>query len=188
MSRGSCQNAAIGYSKHTVCAQSDTVRSQINPGVTVAEPRFAGIHFPGLYPLNNFNELVANKVTANYIDVTVGLSANYATIGKLNTVTAEVDILKADHVSINDLDVVKANFKNLNASYIKSGTLSAARIDVDNLFIGAHQITGTKRIKLFTDFKSDVICYLDGNTGEKKIKDVLTYVIGEKYATVLGVE
>ncbi len=146
-----------------------------------------GFNMTGI-ALNNFNELVANKVTANYIDVTVGLSANYATIGKLNTVTAEVDILKADHVSINDLDVVKANFKNLNASYIKSGTLSAARIDVDNLFIGAHQITGTKRIKLFTDFKSDVICYLDGNTGEKKIKDVLTYVIGEKYATVLGVE
>lgn len=83
--------------------------------------------------LNNFNNLVANKVTANYIDATVGLSANYATINTLDAVSARVGTLEADHVSVNELSAVKAKFNNLNANNITAGTIDVNRLNIDGI-------------------------------------------------------
>lgn len=134
--------------------------------------------------LNNFNNLVANKVTANYIDATVELSANYATIKTLNTVTARVENIESTYITAKKVEAEYMDVKN----WTSAGKIKANRIETDSLSIGAHQVTGTKQIKLYTDFVRDVICYIDGNTGEKKIKDILSMTIGEKYATVLKVE
>lgn len=71
--------------------------------------------------LQNFNDLVANKVTAAYIDATVQLSAKYATITSLDAVLARIGTLEANDVTIN-------------------GTLEAHSTDIRNLFANEAQL------------------------------------------------
>lgn len=85
--------------------------------------------------LQQFNNLVANKVTAAYIDATVQLSAKYATIGDLNVtknlvvgVGDRVTTIENDYIRTAQLEAVNARFKNLNASNITAGTISLNRI------------------------------------------------------------
>lgn len=101
---------------------------------------FAGSSF-GLNggALNNFNDLVANKVTAAYIDATVQLSAKYATIDTLNATTATINQLIANNLqSINiltqNLSATNAEIKHLKSESIsvnrlKAGTVNGRRID-----------------------------------------------------------
>lgn len=154
--------------------------------------------------LNNFNDLVANKVTANYIDAAVQLSANYATInsldavsarvgtleadhvsiGSFNAVSGRVGSLEADHVSVESLNAVNAKFNNINASNIKSGTLSADRIDTGSLSIGAMQITNGRTVSIPGNFTSTQISYMDGD-GNVHSQWVLTGIGTVIHATVL---
>lgn len=154
--------------------------------------------------LNNFNDLVANKVTANYIDAAVQLSANYATInsldavsarvgtleadhvsiGSLNAVSGRVGNLEADHVSVESLNAVDAKFNNINASNIKSGTLSAARIDAGSLKIGAMQITGGVDVTLLTDLNTTVITYV-GPDGVTRSQSVVSGIGAKRVCKVL---
>lgn len=158
--------------------------------------------------LDQFNNLVANKVTANYIDATVGLKATYATIntldavsarvgtleadhvsvGSFNAVSGRVGSLEADHVSINDLNAVYAKFNELDADKITTGKLSATKItDVESLSIGASQITGTTKIRVYTDFRQETIRYI-GADGEVHSTNVLTNMVGIRNLTVLKAE
>lgn len=82
--------------------------------------------------LNNFNNLVADKVTANYIDATVGLSANYATITTLDVVTARVGILEADHVSVRTFEALTAIVGDISATYITAQRVRAEYMEVAN--------------------------------------------------------
>ena len=83
--------------------------------------------------LNDFNELVANKVTANYVNVTLGLESKYAKISELDAVSIRVGNLEGNHVSANDFDAVKADIRNLNASNITTGTLSVDRLNIEGI-------------------------------------------------------
>lgn len=115
--------------------------------------------------LDQFNNLVANKVTANYIDATVGLRATYATINTLDAVSARVGSLEADHVSVAQLNAANARIDNLSATKIDAaivkadymevknwtfaGKIKADRIDVDDLFANSVTINITTSERIF---------------------------------------
>ena len=92
--------------------------------------------------LQNFNDLVANKVTANYIDATVQLSANYATIKTLDAVTARVGSLEADHVSVGSFNAVAGRVGSLEADHVSVGSFNALSAIVGE--INANYITANK--------------------------------------------
>lgn len=75
--------------------------------------------------LNQFNELVANKVTAGYIDATVQLSANYATIKTLDAVSARVGKIEANYISASTVSANYATISSLNAAVARIGTIEA---------------------------------------------------------------
>lgn len=83
--------------------------------------------------LQNFNDLVANKVTANYIDATVQLSANYATIRTLDAVSARVGSLEADHVSVGSFNAVAGRVGSLEADHVTVGSFNALSGTVDTI-------------------------------------------------------
>lgn len=91
--------------------------------------------------LNNFNNLVANKITADYVNVTLGLRSTYATIDNLNAVSLTVDNLSGDHVSVKDFEAVKARFNTLDASNITAGTLSVDRLNIAGIVSGMSSYT-----------------------------------------------
>ena len=82
--------------------------------------------------LQNFNDLVANKVTANYIDATVQLSANFATIKTLDAVSARVGSLEADHVSVGSFNAVSAKVDTIESSYITAQKVKTEYMEVAN--------------------------------------------------------
>ena len=72
--------------------------------------------------LTNFNNLVANKITANYIKSTgvladyitaTSVSAKYATITSLNAVDAKFDTLSSKYATIDNLNSLKAKIGDL---------------------------------------------------------------------------
>lgn len=90
--------------------------------------------------LTNFNDLVANKVTASYIDATVKLSATYAEIKTVNAVSARVGTIESDYVkaaTINAMNATingKASIGDLNATNaIVSGKLDASEFNATNI-------------------------------------------------------
>lgn len=99
--------------------------------------------------LNNFNDLVANKVTAAYIDATVKLSANYATIISLDAVSARVGNIEANYISASAVASNYATIGSLNATNATvSGKLDASEFTADNISamnitVRAANVTGT---------------------------------------------
>lgn len=91
--------------------------------------------------LNDFNDLVVKKITADYVNVTLGLRSTYATIDNLNAVSLTVNNLNSDHVSVNDLEAVKASFNTLDASNITAGTLSVDRLNIAGIVSGMSSYT-----------------------------------------------
>ena len=83
--------------------------------------------------LNNFENLVAHKVTADYIDTTVKLSANYATIKTLDAVTARVGSLEADHVSVGSFNAVAGRVGSLEADHVTVNSFNAVSAKVDTI-------------------------------------------------------
>lgn len=79
--------------------------------------------------LNNFNNLVANKVTANYIDATVGLTTKYATIDKLDAATARIENIESTYITAKE---VKAEYMEVK-NWTKAGYISADKIDTDTI-------------------------------------------------------
>ena len=69
--------------------------------------------------LNNFNNLVANKVTANYIDVTVKLSTTYATIKTLESDYVKTDKFEAKTAELGDLIAQKIDAAIVEADYME---------------------------------------------------------------------
>lgn len=91
--------------------------------------------------LNDFNDLIVKKITADYVNVTLGLRSTYATIDNLNAVSLTVKNLNSDHVSVNDLEAVKARFNTLDASNITAGTLSVDRLNIAGIVSGMSSYT-----------------------------------------------
>lgn len=112
------------------------------------------------------------------------LVSKFATIDTLNATTANLQSLIAQKATIADLNAVNAKFQNLNADNITSGTLSADRINVSSLQIGANQITGTADITVFTEFYYTTLEYVDAY-GVGHIATVLASVGGSKTLKVL---
>ena len=90
---------------------------------------FAGSSF-GLSggALTNFNDLVANKVTAAYIDATVQLSANYATIGSLDATKARISEIEANYISASTVAANYATIGSLNAYRLKATKITAEEL------------------------------------------------------------
>ena len=86
--------------------------------------------------LNNFNDLVANKVTANYIDATVKLSAKYATIKSLDAAKARIDTIESNYISANEVSANYATIGSLNAAKGEIDNLKSASINVNRLKAG----------------------------------------------------
>lgn len=121
--------------------------------------------------LNNFNDLVANKVTANYIDVTVGLTANFARIKTLEAIAARVGALEADHVSAGTISSINGQIGNIQSDYISAsvvksnymeiatwtnaGKIKADKIDVASLWGSNINITGHIGIASIANFSVD---------------------------------
>lgn len=93
-------------------------------GVTSSLNIGGGFYLTGT-ALNNFDELVANKVTANYIDATVGLTANFARIKTLEAIAARVGVLEADHVSAETISAINGQIGNIQSDYITTSTIEA---------------------------------------------------------------
>lgn len=171
-----------------------TITGNSTFGSTVTSP-FSGTTIP------HIESLAANYIKVNYLDAIDAninnLFANEAQLGNLiatkasitdlDAAVARIGTLEADHVSVESLNAVDAKFNELNASHITSGTLSAARIDVKNLSIGANQITGTVDAVIFSDFKQDVISYLNAS-GEPKTMPVVSFITGFRKIRVLKAE
>ena len=83
--------------------------------------------------LVNFNDLVANKVTANYIDATVQLSAKYATITSLDAVSARVKTIESDYIKTAQLNATNAAIDNIKATYATVDSVRATYATIDNL-------------------------------------------------------
>lgn len=86
--------------------------------------------------LTNFNDLVANKVTASYIDATVKLSANYATIKSLDAAKARISEIEANYISASTVSANYATIDSLNTANAKIDNLSSASINVKRLTAG----------------------------------------------------
>ena len=104
--------------------------------------------------LTNFNELVANKVTAEYIDATVQLTAKYATISSLNATNATVNNLNASVANLNTVVATKADIEDLNATNATVENLKTSSISCNRLTSGT--VNGREVDWLQVDFISDL--------------------------------
>lgn len=89
--------------------------------------------------LTNFNTLVTNRITAEYIDATVQLSAKYATITSLDAVSARVGTIEANYATVGDLAVtnnlvvgVGNRVTTIENNYIRTDTVYAKFMEVKN--------------------------------------------------------
>lgn len=82
--------------------------------------------------LSNFNDLVANKVTADYIDAKVQLSAKLAKIGELIATKASITDLDAAKARIGTLEVDVAYVGSVAADNVKSISINAGDIKAIN--------------------------------------------------------
>lgn len=136
--------------------------------------------------LNNFNDLVANKVTAAYIDATVQLSAKYATF---DWVTA--NYLTANEIQTNYLTAseIKADYMEIDnwtsAGYIKAGKINADNITVGTLSANCLDIAGIvsalKSIRLACHVLDvETSLYLEGKKWTAREIDGITYLVEDR--------
>lgn len=76
--------------------------------------------------LNKFNELVAKKVTADYVNVTLGLRATYAKIEELESLSARVNSLIA-----NDITAITGQIGNITSDYISASTIHSKYMSIE---------------------------------------------------------
>lgn len=120
--------------------------------------------------LINFNDLVANKVTASYIDATVKLSANYATIGSLDAAKARISEIEANYISAS---TVAANYATINS--LSAYRLKATKITAEELTFKGKSVSWEK-VAVVVGERGTSIFYVDHN-GNKETKTVITDLI-----------
>ncbi len=142
--------------------------------------------------LNNFNSLVANKVTAAYIDATVKLSANYATIQSLEAAKARISTIESNYISANTVAANYATISSLDAAKARIDSLETNVANIQNLYVKTadinNLIANNATIKDLKTASIDINRLLvNGRPATWTRRDVITDVKA-KTVTVAGVE
>lgn len=138
--------ADSGYFKGRIEADSGYFKGEISwENITDTENVATKNYVTGLgyQTASQVTKITKNTVTSAYINATVGLSANYATIKSLNAVSARVKTIEANYIktstvsanyaTINSLDALSSRVGIIEANYITASIVSANYATINSL-------------------------------------------------------